>query len=72
MSRARDFLGSRKNIAGMVGALLGVGLHVSGVVGDLWPAAAVALYGAGALIGPSEPTPELSLTEALRDRKSVV
>lgn len=50
----------------MAGALLGVGLHVAGIVGDLWPAAAVALYGAGVLVGPSDPAPELSLTEALR------
>lgn len=66
MSRFGRYLGSRKNIAGLAGAIVGVGLHVAGVLGDLWPAAAAALYGAGALIGPADPSPELPLTEALR------
>jgi hypothetical protein len=60
------YLRSRKNLAGLAGAVVGVGLHAAGLVGDLWPAVAVALYGAGALVGPSDPpTPEL-LTDTLR------
>ncbi len=64
------YLGSRKNIAGMVGALAGVGLHLAGVVGDIWPVVAIGLYGVGALIGPGDPLrdppPEPRLTDTLR------
>jgi hypothetical protein len=60
------YLSSRKNLAGMAGAVLGVGLHLAGVIGDLWPVVAVALYGAGALVGPSDPKPEPPLIDALR------
>jgi hypothetical protein len=66
----RRYLGSRKNIAGMVGALAGVGLHLAGVVGDIWPVVAIGLYGVGALIGPGDPLrdppPEPRLTDTLR------
>jgi hypothetical protein len=66
----RRYLGSRKNIAGMTGALAGVGLHVAGVVGDVWPAVAAGLYGVGALVGPPDPVPapdaEPRLTDVLR------
>jgi hypothetical protein len=66
----RRYLGSRKNIAGMAGALAGVGLHLAGVIGDIWPVVAVGLYGVGALIGPSDPLrdppPEPRLTDTLR------
>jgi hypothetical protein len=66
----RRYLGSRKNIAGMSGALVGVGLHVAGVLGDVWPVVAAGLYGVGALVGPSDPVPgparEPSLTDVLR------
>lgn len=63
----RRYLGSRKNIIGMVGALVGVGAHVVGLIGDVWPAVAIGLYGIGALVGPSDaqPAPE-RLTDALR------
>jgi hypothetical protein len=66
--RVRRYLGSRKNIAGMAGALVGVGLHVAGVIGDVWPVVAVGLYGVGALVGPSDPRsePEPRLTDSLR------
>jgi hypothetical protein len=65
----RRYLGSRKNMAGMAGALAGVGLHVAGVIGDVWPVVAVGLYGVGALLGPSDPQSEpseLPLTDTLR------
>lgn len=64
---ARRYLASRKNIAGMAGALAGVGLHIAGVVADLWPVVAVGLYGVGALVGPADPAPTAArLTDALR------
>lgn len=66
----RRYLGSRKNLVGMAGALVGVGLHLAGVIGDLWPAAAVALYGASALVAPSDPKPDPPLSEALRQQAS--
>jgi hypothetical protein len=59
----RRYLDSRKNIAGMVGALVGV-------VGDIWPVVAIGLYAVGALVAPAdpvaEPATEPSLTDALR------
>jgi hypothetical protein len=67
--RVRRYLGSRKNIAGMAGALAGVGLHLGGVIGDVWPVVAAGLYGVGALVGPSDPPAEPAeprLTDALR------
>ncbi len=67
--RARRWFGSRKNIAGMSGAVAGLGLHLAGVVGDVWPAVAAGLYVVGALVGPSDPLVpvEPRLTDALRD-----
>jgi hypothetical protein len=64
--RVRRYLASRKNIAGMAGALAGVGLHLIGVIGDVWPVVAAGLYGVGALLGPSDPPAEPRLTDALR------
>jgi hypothetical protein len=66
---ARRYLGSRKNIAGMAGALAGAGLHLAGVIGDVWPVVSVGLYAVGALIGPSDPRTEPAeprLTDTLR------
>jgi hypothetical protein len=54
----RRYLHSRKNIAGMAGALAGVGLHLAGVVGDVWPVVAIGLYAVGALVAPSDPVEE--------------
>jgi hypothetical protein len=72
----RRYLGSRKNIAGMAGALAGVGLHLAGVIGDIWPVVAVGLYGVGALIGPSDPLrdppPEPRLTDTLRSEAAAL
>ncbi|TQM35504.1 hypothetical protein [Pseudonocardia cypriaca] len=66
----RRYLHSRKNIAGMAGALAGVGLHLAGVVGDVWPVVAIGLYAVGALVAPpdpvEEPIAEPSLVDVLR------
>ncbi|GAA0924853.1 hypothetical protein [Pseudonocardia zijingensis] len=65
----RRYLGSRRNTAGTAGALCGVGLHLAGIVGDVWPVVAAGLYGVGALVGPSDPparAPEPRLTDELR------
>lgn len=63
-------LDSRKNIAGMVGALVGVALHLAGLVGDIWPVVVIGLYAMAALIGPRDPvegpTGEPGLTDVLR------
>jgi len=53
------YLGSTKNLAGCVGALGGLGLFFAGVVGPLWPAVVVGLYGIGALIAPKERSVDL-------------
>ena len=71
----RRYLGSRKNIAGMAGALAGVGLHLAGLVGDVWPVVAAGLYGVGALIGPSDPPSEPAeprLTDTLRSEAAAL
>jgi hypothetical protein len=71
----RRYLGSRKNIAGMAGALTGVGLHLGGVIGDVWPVVAAGLYGVGALVGPSDPPsepPEPRLTDTLRSEAATL
>jgi hypothetical protein len=73
--RVRRYLTSRKNIAGMAGALGGVGLHVAGVIGDVWPVVAAGLYGVGALVAPGDPAPdppEPSLTVALRSEAAAL
>ncbi|GAA5138579.1 hypothetical protein [Pseudonocardia adelaidensis] len=73
--RIRRYLGSRKNIAGMVGALTGVGLHLAGVIGDIWPVVAAGLYGVGALVGPGDPPPDPTgtrLTDALRSEAAAL
>jgi hypothetical protein len=54
----RRYLESRKNIAGMVGALVGVGLHAAGLIGDVWPVVAIGLYAVGALVAPPDPVEE--------------
>jgi hypothetical protein len=71
----RRYWGSRKNIAGMAGALAGVGLYATGVIGDIWPVVAIGLYGVGALVGPSDPAPEPAeprLTDTLRAEADVL
>lgn len=62
----RRYLTSRKNLAGMAGAIVGVGLYAAGVTGDLWPVVAAGLYGVGALVAPADPAAEPRLTDALR------
>jgi hypothetical protein len=53
-------------MAGMAGAIVGVGLYAAGLIGDVWPVVAVALYGVGALIAPGDPRGEPQLTDVLR------
>ncbi|MES9805530.1 hypothetical protein ACPCSP_14775 [Streptomyces cinereoruber] len=45
---------SRKNLAGCLGGLAGVGLALTGAAGGLWPLVVAGLYGAGALVAPPE------------------
>jgi len=49
------YLGSGKNVAGSALALGGLGLHLAGVIGDIWPLVVPALYVIGALLVPSKP-----------------
>lgn len=59
------WLTSRKNLAGMAGALVGCGLAFADV-GE-WPVVAIALYGVGALLAPTDPPErEPRLTDTLR------
>ncbi|WP_324787377.1 hypothetical protein [Streptomyces sp. H51] len=67
------YLESRKNIAGSVCGLAGLGLTFAGAAGPYWPVVVAGLYGAGALIAPPErpappdfPDPSARL-EAVRD-----
>lgn len=62
---AARWLASRKNLAGMAGALVGCGFAFADV--GAWPVVAVALYGVGALLAPADrPAREQRLTEVLR------
>jgi hypothetical protein len=68
------YLESRKNIAGSVCGLAGLGLTFTGVAGPYWPVVVVGLYGAGALIAPPErpalpdfPDPSAQLDEVRAD-----
>jgi hypothetical protein len=62
----KSYLTSRKNLVGMGGAVVGLGLNLAGVVGDIWPAVAVGLYAVGALVTPPDPKAAPSLTDTLR------
>ncbi|MFJ9338112.1 hypothetical protein ACIRP0_02330 [Streptomyces sp. NPDC101733] len=53
-ARTLGFLESRKNLAGSVGGLAGLGLTLAGVAGTYWPVVIAGLYGAGALIAPPD------------------
>jgi hypothetical protein len=53
MGRVLRYLGSGKNAAGTALALGGLGLHLAGVVGDIWPLVVPAMYLIGALVVPS-------------------
>ncbi|MGW0817524.1 hypothetical protein ACWD00_30575 [Streptomyces viridiviolaceus] len=68
------YLESRKNIAGSVCGLAGLGLTFAGVAGPYWPVVVAGLYGAGALIAPPErpalpdfPDPSAQLEEVRAD-----
>ncbi|NUO96334.1 MAG: hypothetical protein HOV96_22735 [Nonomuraea sp.] len=54
--RVLRYLGSTRNIAGCVAALLGFAAHLFGAAGAYWPVVVAALYGAGALLAPPERT----------------
>jgi hypothetical protein len=64
------YLYSNKNIAGCVGALGGLGLFFTGIVGPLWPVVVVGLYAVGALVAPGPKVYDLSTgqvdTDAVR------
>lgn len=65
------YLGSTRNLIGCLGGLLGVLLHLAGVVGSYWLLVVAALYAAGALIAPPERVrlvPTDPTTEATRLR----
>ncbi|NUT96705.1 MAG: hypothetical protein HOY78_32260 [Saccharothrix sp.] len=65
------YLGSTKNLVGCVGGLLGVALHLTGVVGSWWPVVVAGLYAVGALLAPPEKVrlvPVDATTEAGRVR----
>ncbi|MFE3072687.1 hypothetical protein [Streptomyces sp. NPDC059247] len=53
-ARLAGWAGSRKNLAGCVCGLAGVGLALTGAAGALWPLVVAGLYAAGALIAPPE------------------
>ncbi len=68
------YLESRKNIAGSVCGIAGLGLTFAGVAGPYWPVVVAGLYGAGALIAPPErpalpdfPDPSAQLEELRAD-----
>ncbi|MBM7771488.1 hypothetical protein JOD54_001692 [Actinokineospora baliensis] len=48
------YLGSTKNLVGCTAGLGGVGLHLTGVAGDLWLLVVAGLYLAGALAAPPD------------------
>lgn len=52
--RVLRYLGSTKNIAGCVLALVGFGAHFLGLAGAFWPVVVVGLYGVGALLAPPD------------------
>ncbi|MEV4396766.1 hypothetical protein [Nonomuraea sp. NPDC049607] len=52
--RVLRYLGSTRNIAGCLLALLGLAAHLLGLAGAFWPVVVAALYGAGALLAPPE------------------
>ncbi|MEH0146664.1 hypothetical protein V6D40_03155 [Corynebacterium sp. Q4381] len=51
-SKATNYLLSRKNQVGLLVAILVVVLHIAFNFGPLWPVAAIAAYGAGAVLTP--------------------
>jgi hypothetical protein len=69
-----SFFRSRKNLVGMIIAVLVVGLHLVVGLGVLWPVVALAGWGAGVALTPGRQQPELPpaparpSAEELRDR----
>src|SRR5262245_11557755 len=52
MSSVLRYLVSAKNLLGVALALVGLALHLFGLLGPFWPLVVVALYAVGALLGP--------------------
>ena len=48
------YLASWKNVAGCVGGLIGLVLHLVGLAGSYWVVVVIGLYGVGALAAPPE------------------
>lgn len=65
--RVVGYLTSRKHLAGTAGGLVGVGLALTGMSGRLWPAVVAALYGAGALAAPPDPSPRAHAESLIRE-----
>jgi hypothetical protein len=62
------YLTSKKNIAGSVGALAGLGLFFAGIVAPpLWPVVVGGLYGMGALLAPREKPADLRADMDVKD-----
>ena len=59
MGRFFRYLVSAKNLLGLLGAVLGLVLHLFGLFGPFWPLVVVGLYAVGALAGP-RPRPKLA------------
>jgi hypothetical protein len=64
MNRVLRYLGSGRNLAGGALALGGLGLHLAGAVGDIWPLVVPALYLIGVLVVPSR-TPRPAASDPL-------
>ncbi|MER7753946.1 hypothetical protein [Kitasatospora sp. NPDC097643] len=56
--RVWRYLESTRNLVGFGGAIAGVGLHIAGLGGSLWPGVVVGLYGIGALLTPGPKDPD--------------
>lgn len=60
-------LSSRKNIVGMVLAIVAIIVHLVIGLGPLWPVIAVAAWGIGVALTPSSPAPALKSAPSLVD-----
>ena len=61
--RVLRYLYSSKSLVGSTAGLAGLGLHFTGLVGDLWPVVVAGLYAVGALATP--PTRTIDLRSGL-------
>lgn len=58
---------SRRNVAGMILAIIAIALHLAVGLGSLWPLVALCAYGVGAVLTPSASKPELAAPRTLVD-----